>query len=145
MRLQKTAPLIGEFQEYIERELVNALPKSALGKALNYTRKVLPRMKTLLLDGSLETDNNGAERAIKPFVIGHKNWLFSNTAKGAKSSASIYRIIETAKANGLIVEKYLVYLFDMLSKIDVTNKEIMLAIMPWPNDLPKELRASKRK
>lgn len=144
IRLQKTAPLLDEFQQYIERELVNALLKSALGKALDYTRKVLPGMKTLLL-GSLEIDNNGAERTIKPFVIGGKNWLFSNTAKGAKSSASIYSIIETAKANGLIVEKYLVYLFEMLSKIDVTNKEIMLAIMPWSNDLPEELRASKRK
>lgn len=60
IRLQKTGPLLDEFQQYIERELVNALPKSALGKALDYARKVLPGMKTLLLDGSLEIDNNGA-------------------------------------------------------------------------------------
>ena len=81
---------------------------------------------TLLLDGSLEIDNNGAERAIKPFLIGRKNWLFSNTSKGAKSSATIYSIIETAKANSLILKKYLVYLFDKISEIGIDNKEILL-------------------
>lgn len=145
MRLEKTAPLLDEFQEYVEREIKDALPKSPLGKALDYTNKVLPGMKTLLLDGSLEIDNNGAERAIKPFVIGRKNWLFSNTSKGAKSSATIYSIIETAKANGLIVEKYLVYLFDKISEINIDNKEILLDIMPWSKKLPPELRASTRK
>ncbi len=141
----QTAPLLDEFQEYVEREIKDALPKSPLGKALDYTNKVLPGMKTLLLDGSLEIDNNGAERAIKPFVIGRKNWLFSNTSKGAKSSATIYSIIETAKANGLIVEKYLVYLFDKISEINIDNKEILLDIMPWSKKLPPELRASTRK
>ena len=98
---------------------------------------------TLLLDGSLEIDNNGAERSIKPFLIGRKNLLFSNTSKGAKSSATIYSIIETAKANGLIVEKYLVYLFDKISEIDIDidNKEILLNIMPWSKKLPSELKA----
>lgn len=145
IRLEKTAPILDEFQEYVEREIKDALPKSPLGKALDYTKKVLPGMKTLLLDGSLEIDNNGAERAIKPFVIGRKNWLFSNTAKGAKSSATIYSIIETAKANGLIVEKYLVYLFDMISKLDIDNKEVIPDIIPWSKKLPPELRVSSRK
>ncbi len=76
-------------------------------------------MKTVLEDGMLDIDNNASERAIKPFVIGRKNWLFSTSSKGAKASAMIYSIIETAKANNLIVEKYLTYLFDMLSKSDV--------------------------
>ncbi|WP_300381435.1 transposase, partial [Clostridium sp.] len=143
--LEKSAPLLNEFQEYAEVKIKNALPKSQLGKALDYARKLLPDMKTFLLDGSLEIDNNGAERAIKPFVIGRKNWLFSNTAKGAKASASIYSIIETAKANGLIVEKYLVYLFEMLCKTNIKDKEMMLVIMPWAKELPQELKASKRK
>lgn len=60
----------------------------------------------MLLDGSLEVDNNAAERAIKPFVIGRKNFLLANTAKGATSSANIYSIVETAKANKLVVERY---------------------------------------
>lgn len=63
-------------------------------------------MKVFFTNGILEIDNNAAERAVKLFVIGRKNWLFSNTSKGAKSSAIIYSIIETAKANSLVVEKY---------------------------------------
>ena len=79
------------------------------------------------------------------FVIGRKNWLFSNTAKGAKASASIYSIIETAKSNELIVEKYLVYLLGILSNVDLKDKDMMLKIMPWSKDIPLELRASRRK
>ena len=63
-------------------------------------------MKAFFTNGILDIDNNAAERAVKLFVIGRKNWLFSNTSKGAKSSAIIYSIIETAKANSLVVEKY---------------------------------------
>lgn len=63
-------------------------------------------MKVFFTNGILEIDNNAAERAVKLFVIGRKNWLFSNTPKCAKSSAIIYSIIETAKANSLVVEKY---------------------------------------
>lgn len=74
--LGKTAPLLLEFEEYVEREIKDALPKSALGKALDYTKKLLPDMKTLLEYGMLEVDNNGSERLLKPFVIGRKNWLF---------------------------------------------------------------------
>lgn len=76
-----------------------------------------------MIYGSLEIDNNAAERAIKPFVIGRKNFLFANTAKGAISSANIYSIVETAKANNLVVERYLVYLIDNLSKINTSDSE----------------------
>ncbi len=62
-------------------------------------------------DGRLEIDNNGAENAIRPFVIGRKNWLFSNSTKGAKASGSLYSIIETAKANGLEPYAYLSHIF----------------------------------
>ena len=67
--------------------------------------------------------------AIKPFVIGCKNWIFSNIAKGVKSIATIYSIIETDKANDSIVEKCLVYLINMKSKIDIYDKEVLLDIM----------------
>ena len=145
IRLEKSAPLLDEFQEYVEREIKDALPKSPLGKALDYTRKLMPDMKTLLENGSLEIDNNGSERAIKPFVIGRKNWLFSNTAKGANSSALLYSIIETAKANGLVVEKYLVYLFDILANAEVKEKEVLKDYMPWSKDLPDALSVKTRK
>ena len=134
-----------EFEEYVNKEIKDALPKSALGKALDYTKKLLPDMKTILEDGSLEIDNNASERAIKPFVIGRKNWLFPNTSKGAKASALIYSIIETAKANNLIVEKYLIYIFDVLAKNPTTINEVIVDLMPWSAALLEEVKISLSK
>lgn len=139
IRLKKSAPIIRKFQEYVDAEIVNALPKSPLGKALVYAQKLLPYMKTFLTNGCLEIDNNSAERAIKPFVIGRKNWMFSKTIKGAKSSALLYSIIETAKANGLAAEKYLVYLFEILANSDVKESDILEKCMPWSEDIPDKL------
>ena len=97
-------------------------------------------LKNVLLDGSLEVDNNAAERAIKPFVIGRKNFLFANTAKGATASSNIYSIVETAKANNLVVERYLVYLFDNLSKIDIYDSESLENLMPWNDKIPENMK-----
>ncbi|MDK0653944.1 transposase [Clostridium perfringens] len=94
-------------------------------------------MKLILEDGSLEIDNNAAERAIMPFVIGHKNLLFSNTPKVAISSATLYSIIETAKANNLIVEKYLIHLMNRLSEVNIIIDELLEELMPWNDNLLK--------
>lgn len=139
-RLKRTAALLDEFEHYAKVEIENALPKSPLGQALDYTQKLLPKMKTILQDGSLEVDNNAAERAIKPFVIGRKNWLFANTGRGAKSSATIYSIIETAKSYGLSVERYLVYLMNVLSDETTHREDILLEAMPWSKSLPEDLK-----
>ncbi len=66
---------------------------------------------TFLENGDVPIDNNRAENAIRPFAIGRKNWLFSNTTNGAKASAVLYSVISTAQANGLYAEKYLTELF----------------------------------
>ena len=87
-------------------------PKSALGKALHYLREQWPYLVRYLEDGRLELSNNRAERSIKPFVIGRKNFLFANTPLGAQSSAVIYSLIETAKENGLDPYHYLVWLLE---------------------------------
>jgi hypothetical protein len=145
IRLKRSAPILSEFQEYVNNEIVNALPKSPLGKALAYAQKLLPYMRTFLTNGCLEIDNNAAERAIKPFVIGRKNWMFSKTAKGAKSSALLYSIIETAKANGLAVERYLVYLFEMLANAEFKERDILEKCMPWAENIPDELHIKTTK
>lgn len=132
-------PILKKFQEYVDVEIVNALPKSPLGNALAYAQKLLPYMRTFLTNGCLEIDNNSAERAIKPFVIGRRNWMFSKTAKGAKSSALLYSIVETTKANGLAVEKYLVYLFEMLANAEFKERDILEKCMPWAENIPDEL------
>lgn len=145
VRYKELTPIIDKFIQYTEIEIKNALPKSPLGKALDYAKKHLAGVKNVLLDGSIEVDNNAAERAIKPFVIGRKNFLFANTAKGATSSATIYSIVETAKANKLVVEQYLVYLFDNLSKIDLSDSESLENLMPWSNKIPENMKIKDKK
>lgn len=85
------------------------------------------------------------ERAIKPFGIGCKSFLFANTAKGAISSDNIYSIVETAKANKLVIEKYLVYLFDNLSKIDRADGESLDNLMAWSNKISEKMRIKELK
>lgn len=145
VRNEKLTQIIDNFIDYVEREIKDALPRSPLGKALDYSKKHLPGLRNVLLDGSLEVDNNAAERAIKPFVIGRKNFLFANTAKGATSSANIYSIVETAKANKLVIERYLVYLFDNLSKIDISDSEALENLMPWSNKIPENMKIKDKK
>lgn len=120
-----------EFKCFVNEEVENTLPKSSLGKALEYAKDLLPNMYFILEDGHLEIDNNAAERSIKPFVIGRKNWLFCKNQKGAHASATIYSIIETAKANNLIAERYLAYLFDKMTGIDDFSKFNFEPLMPW--------------
>src|SRR5699024_11629121 len=88
-------------------------------------------MIVFLEDVRIEIDKNLSERSIKPFVIGRKNFLFSNTPKGAKSSAIIYSSVETAKENKLIPFEYLKYLFEQLPNIDTTNKDAVDQRLPW--------------
>lgn len=82
-------------------------PKSKLGEAITYGLNQFEKFQRYLEDGRLSINNNRAERAIKPFVIGRKAWLFSNTCNGARASAILYSIVETAKANGLVVRDYI--------------------------------------
>ena len=84
-------------------------PKSALGKAIHYLLGHWPYLTRYLEDGRLELSNNRAERSIKPFVMGRKNWLFANTPGGAQASAVIYSLMETAKENSLDPYRYLLW------------------------------------
>ena len=102
-------PLIDEFYRWIE--CLNALPGSLLGKAVNYAQSQKKYLERYLLDGHLEISNNRAERSIKPFVIGRKNWLFANTPNGARASAIYYSLIVTALENGLRPFEYLTWIF----------------------------------
>ena len=104
-------------------------PKSALGKALAYSLNQWPKLTRYLEDGHLNIDNNRAERAIKPFVIGRKNWLFSNTTSGAHASSVLYSIVETAKANNLVPFDYLHHILSVLSERD--DDDTLTAVLPW--------------
>jgi transposase len=88
--------------------------------------------------------HNRSERAIKPFVIGRKNRLFANTPRGAKASAVIYRVIETAKENGLNPFQYLKYLFEQLPQLpDLKDTEALDPFLPWSSALPPICRVLK--
>lgn len=105
---------------------------SALAKAAAYSTKNKAMLEGFLHDGRLELTNNRAERAVKLFVIGRKNWLFSDTDKGADSSALCYSIIQSAKLNGLDVYGYLIYLLTELPKLGNHPDETTLRkMLPW--------------
>lgn len=103
------------------------LPKTKLGEAIFYCLNQWKKLTAYPTNGQLNIDNNRAERAIKPFVIGRKNWLFSNTAKGADASAVLYSVIETAKANGLTPFDYVMTTLEQLSQPEVDIEQLL----PW--------------
>ena len=123
--------LLEEFRIWLDAYAGTVLPKSALGGAIRYCLNQWSKLTAFLLDGRLEIDNNRSERAIKPFVIGRKNWLFSNTPRGATASAVIYSIVETAKENGVDPQAYLTYLFEQLPNIALKGPAAVDDLLPW--------------
>ncbi len=99
----------------------------ALGKAINYAINQFEKFRRYLEDGRLKIDNNRAERAIKPFVIGRKNWLFPNTRNGAHASAILYSLVETAKANDLVVHDYISTCLQHLTE----QPDNLESLLPW--------------
>jgi len=110
----ESVPILEEFKKWLDAKVGKVPPKSLLGKAINYTLNEWHRLVRYTENGMIKPDNNTVENAIRPFVVGRKNWLFSGTPQGAHASAAIYSLIETAKANGLEPYWYLKYLFEHL-------------------------------
>ena len=130
-RQKFSKPLFEEFYGWCES--LKALPKSPLGASVKYMLRQRKYLGRYLQDGRLEISNNRAERSIKPFVIGRKNFLFANTPRGAKASAIMYSIIETAKENGIDPFKYLVYIFTRAPKAEnfKNNYDVLGYMLPW--------------
>lgn len=113
-----------------------------MGVAIIYAINDETCLRNHLLDGRLELSNNRSERAVKPFVIGRKNWLFSNTKIGAQASSIYYSIIETTKLINLDSHKYLEYVLDELSKMPKDKrKEAICRLLPYSKSLPTLIRA----
>lgn len=102
-RLEQAKPVLDALLAWANDLIPRTAPKSALGKALHYLKEQWPYLVRYLEDGRLELSNSRAERSIKPFVVGRKGWLFSNTP----ASAVIYSLIETAKENSSDPYRYL--------------------------------------
>jgi len=128
-RLELAKPILDEFYSWLLT--LSPSNKSSLGRAVNYTLKEWPYLERYLMDGRLELSNNRSERALKPFVIDRKNFLFCITPQGARSSAVIFSIIETAKENGLNPYEYLTFIFKNAPNWDIRNDaEALHRLMP---------------
>jgi transposase len=127
-RQSQAVPILKEFKKWLGARVEHVPPKSLLGKAINYTLNEWLRLINYTEDGRVGPDNNAVENAIRPFVIGRKNWLFSYTPDGAHASAAIYSLIETAKANGLEPYSYLKCLFEKLP--DAMTQEDFQSLLP---------------
>ena len=127
LRQEKAKPVLDDFGLWLRETAPKVPPKSSLGKAITYSLNQWQRLIVYIEDGHLRPDNNSAENAIRPFVVGRKNWLFSGSPEGADASAALYSLIETAKLNKLDPHKYMLFL---LEKIPVTNKENFKELLP---------------
>jgi len=143
MRLTHSRPLVDEFYAWLNYQRPRVLPKSTFGQAIAYCLNQWTKLIAFLQDGRLELSNNRSERSIKPFVLGRKNWLFSNTPRGASASATIYSIVETAKENGLNPFRYLEYLFEKMPNVDIQDECVLDELLPWSETLPSVCRVNK--
>jgi len=136
-RLKQSKPVMDAFFAWAKSS--PALPQSGVGEVITYALNQRFWLEHVLLDGRLELSNNRAERSVKPFTIGRRNWLFSDTVNGANASAVLYSIVETAKENGLYPFDYLEFVFRTAPGLDIHNDpDALERLMPW--NLPPELR-----
>lgn len=136
-RQKYSKPIVEKFLDWVEKSPF--LGKSALARAAEYTLNRVNGLKAFLQDGRIEMDNNPAENAIRPSVIGRKNWLFSVSEAGAKANAICLSIAETAKANGLDFYRYLLKLLEDLPNLDIyQHPEILNQYMPWSKMIQAE-------
>jgi hypothetical protein len=131
LRQKESKPIVEAFYRWVEVCWANTLPQSLLGKV--FAQNQQKYLLAFLVDGRIELSSNRAERSIKPFVIGKKNWLFCNTPGGAKSSAAIYSLIQTAIENCFNPQAYLEYVFKQLQHRNDIDVEKLL---PWAAEIP---------
>lgn len=128
IRQEKALPVLDEYFKWVKSFDPQHIIKGKFRDGIVYSRNQEEALRAFLLDGRLQCSNNAAERSIKPFVISRKNFLFCKTPSGAKATATVFSLIETAKANGLDPFRYLVYMFEKLSQNEDYDLE---QLMPW--------------
>jgi transposase len=129
VRTTRSAPIMERFHTWLEALAPQVLPEGRLGKAVYYTLGQWPKLTTFLKHAAVPIDNNRCENAIRPFVLGRKGWLFSDTVHGAVGSANLFSLVETAKANGIEPHAYLTRLYTQLPHL--TTVEDYEALLPW--------------
>ena len=140
-RQKQALPVVDAFFEWLHSMEDSVDRSSLIGDAILYTLNQEPYLRRYLEDGHLSIDNNSAERAIKNFAVGRRNWLFAKSIRGADASATVYSITETALLNGLKPYLYLTYILDQLRRMGPFPEEEELdRLLPWSRELPEELR-----
>jgi hypothetical protein len=129
MRQTKSKPILDAFHVWLTETKPTVPPKSGLFKALQYSLNQWPHLIHFANDGAVAIDNNAAERHIKPFAVGRKNWLFMGSPEGARAAATLYSLIETAKLNRCNPEGYLKFVLS--HKIEATDEAFLEKLMPW--------------
>ena len=129
IRQEEAIPIIKKIKIWLDKSIKHVLPSSKMGQALTYLNNQWDRLTAYVNDGAYPIDNNAAERAIRPFTIGRKNWMFAKSQAGANASANLYSLIETAKANGVNPYEYLKEVFTRLP--NMTTKDDLDELMPW--------------
>jgi len=133
-RQSRSVPVLAELQVWLQKNQPLVTPKSALGTAMAYMGHLWSRLTRYTERGDLPIDNNRCENAIRPFVMGRKAWLFSDTPAGAHASAVIYSLVQTAKANGL--EPY-AWLRRVLRELPAAKTvDAVEALLPWNVRIP---------
>ena len=134
-RQESSKPILEEIRQFLDEILHNTNPSGKMGQALVYLQNQWHKLIRYIEDGNYPIDNNPAENAIRPFVIGRKNWLFSYTPAGAHASANLYSIIETAKAHGINPAQYLTHIFKLLP--------LAKSVKDYENLLPRNFKVQK--
>ncbi|MDH3692708.1 MAG: IS66 family transposase [Gammaproteobacteria bacterium] len=129
VRQEQAKPIVNEMRAWLDQALPEVAPTTLTGKALQYLHNQWPKLIRYLDDGRLRMDNNLVENAIRPFVLGRKNFLFCDTVRGANASANLYSLIETAKANNIEPYQYLRQVFTELP--NAKTVEGVEALLPY--------------
>lgn len=138
-------PLVDAFFAWIKSNIGTVPEKSETGKGFTYCLNQEQYLRTFLEDPAVPLDNNSAEIAIRSFCVGKNNWHIIDTVEGAKASAIIYSIVETAKANDLKPYDYFNYLFEEIPKhMDDKNTDFLESLLPWSDKLPVECKKQKK-
>ena len=129
VRQTQSRAVLADIESLLSKHLHSVLPGSLLGKALHYLSAQWPKLIRFVENGRWPVDNNACENAIRPFVIGRRNWLFSDTVGGAQASANLYSLIETCKANRVEPYGYLMAVFRQLPLAKTADD--FEALLPW--------------
>lgn len=136
VRQEQAKPQLEKLRSWLDETLGTVPPKSLTGQALTYLNGQWPKLVRYADDGRIRIDTNLVENAIRPFVVGRKNWLFSDTVRGARASANLFSLIETAKVNGLEPFAYLRYLADRLPTAEFVRPLLPHHLAPTDLQIP---------